>query len=81
MTLEELENSLPNGLHDAEVRKITLDYEHRQLTVDLAVWVGNMDEHRDLREAYKAAQVQISGLLFAVMEAPDRVIPLESPPS
>jgi hypothetical protein len=71
MTLEELENSLPNGLHDAEVNKITIDYEHRRATVDLAVWVGNMDDPPHRREAYKAAQVQIPGLLFVVMEAPD----------
>ena len=33
MTLEELEEQLPNGLHDAKIRSITHSYEHRALIV------------------------------------------------
>jgi hypothetical protein len=52
VTLEELENTLPNGLHDAEVRRITVDYERRKVTLEVAVWVGDMDEPAERREAY-----------------------------
>ena len=61
-TLLEIEQSLPNGLHDAEVRKITADYEHLGATIDLAVWVGDKDDPPERREAYKEGQLEISGL-------------------
>jgi hypothetical protein len=41
MTLEELENALPNGLHDAGVNRINVDYES---TFDVEIWVGDMND-------------------------------------
>jgi hypothetical protein len=75
MTLEGLENTLPNGLHDAEVQRIVLNYERRTATLDVAVWVGDMDDPPERREAYKNGRVEISGLLFLVMEPPDPKYP------
>jgi len=71
MTLEELENTLPNGLHDSEVKRISVDYGRRNLVLDLSVWVGDMGDAPERREAYRKARVEISGLLFLVMEPPD----------
>jgi hypothetical protein len=71
MTLEELENTLPNGLHDAEVRSLTVDYSQRLLVLEMEVWVGSMDDPPDRREAYKTGRLEISGLVFLVMEPPD----------
>jgi hypothetical protein len=78
MTLLEIEQLLPNGLHDAEVRKITIDYERRKVTVDLAVWVGEMDDPPERREAYKEGQLEISGLLFFAIEPPDASYPFQN---
>lgn len=75
MTLEELENTLPNGLHDADVQGITVDYAQRKVTFDLAVWVGKMEDPPERREAYKSGRIEISGLLFLVMEPPDPKYP------
>src|SRR5438477_11408903 len=71
MTLAELENTLPNGLHDSEVTRINIDYEHRSLVLDLSVWVGEMGDAPERREAYRRARIEFSGLLFLVMEQPD----------
>jgi hypothetical protein len=79
-TLLEIEQSLPNGLHDAEVRKITVDHEHRRATIDLAVWVGDMDDPPERREAYKEGQLEISGLLFLAIEPPDASDPFQDNP-
>ena len=79
MTLEELENTLPNGLHDAEVQGITVDYAQRKVTFDLAVWVGKMEDPPEQREAYKNGRIEISGLLFLVMESPDPKYPFTRP--
>lgn len=79
MTLVELEKTLPNGLHDARVSRITIDYRKRKLTLDLDVWVGDMDsDSHEVREAYEPAQVLIDGLLFAVLEPPDAAYPFSN---
>jgi hypothetical protein len=78
MTLEELENTLPNGLHDAEIQRMAVDYEKRKVTLELAVWVGNMDDPPERREAYKSGRIDISGLLFLVMEPPDAKYPFKT---
>jgi len=71
MTLEELENTLPNGLHDAEVQRLDVDYAQRKVTFELAVWVGDMGDPPEKREAYKSGRLEITGLIFLVMEPPD----------
>lgn len=75
MTLEELENTLPNGLHDAEVKKLNVDYEQRNLAIDVDIWVGKMTDSPQKREAYRKGRIEISGLLFLVMEPPDPSYP------
>jgi hypothetical protein len=77
MTLEELENTLPNGLHDSEVKRISVDYEQRSLVLEIAVWVGSMDDAPERREAYKSARIEISGLLFVAMDLPDPNYPFK----
>jgi hypothetical protein len=78
VTLEELEKTLPNGLHDAEVQRIAVDYQQRKLTLEVAVWVGNMDDPPERREAYRKGRIEISGLLFLVMEPPDPTYPFQT---
>ena len=77
MTLEELEDTLPNGLHDAEVQRVTVDYGQRSLILELAVWVGKMDDPPERREAYKSGRIDITGLIFQVMEPPDPKYPFK----
>jgi hypothetical protein len=71
MTLEELEATLPNGLHDAEVKSVLIDYVERRATMELSVWVGDMSDLPATREAYKDGSLTISGLLFVAVEPPD----------
>jgi len=78
MTLEELENTLPNGLHDAEIERIAVDYALRKLTLEVAVWVGDMGDPPERREAYKNGRIEISGLIFLVMEPPDPKYPYQT---
>lgn len=72
MTLTELENSLPNGLHDAQVSRLHFDYKGRLATLDLAICTGDPGaKTAEERGEYKNAQLIISGLQFAVIEPPD----------
>jgi hypothetical protein len=60
-------SSLPNGLRDAELETVTLDFKKRKASLELDVWVGDEEE----LEAYRHAQVTLSGLLVWVSEPPD----------
>jgi hypothetical protein len=75
MTIDELDASLPNGLHDAKLERVAIDFVDRTARLDLDIWVGDDEE----REAYRRAQVTLSGLLFWVSEPPDPLHP-SSPP-
>jgi hypothetical protein len=79
VTLEELELSLPNGLHDAEMQRVSIDYQQRTMTIDLSVFVGEIDAPLEQREAYREGTLLISGLQFASIEPPDANYPLSEP--
>lgn len=68
MSLKELEGSLPNGFHDARIKKINLNYEKRIIVLEIAVDISNPDT--DLPE-YRVGKIVISNFLFCVIEQPD----------
>jgi hypothetical protein len=70
MTFEETAAALPNGFHDAELQHFEMDYVHRKLRFDLAVWIGDMDDSRR-RELYRPARLILDDVAFLVIEPPD----------
>jgi hypothetical protein len=79
VTLEELEDSLPNGLHDAEIQRVCIDYQQRTMTIDMSVFVGDIAAPPEKREAYRDGSLVISGLQFATIEPPDARYPFSTP--
>jgi hypothetical protein len=72
LNLEELNNKLPNGFHDAKLLSIQLDYIARTATLHLSLWVGSMEAPPGPnREKYQAAILNLSGLCFCSIEPPD----------
>jgi hypothetical protein len=69
MSIEDIERALPNGLHDAIMRRYVIDYEKRTLEFSLDVWVGNL-ESKDVsqRERYKPGILSFEGLAYFVIE-------------
>ena len=55
MTLEELEEQLPNGLHDAKIRSITHSYDTGALIVRVEILTGLPDDPPAIRFAYRDA--------------------------
>jgi hypothetical protein len=56
-TLQEIIDSLPNGLHDAQVHSINLDYVKREAKLTLSVWVGSrIREIAELRREFGAGR-------------------------
>ncbi len=77
MTFRQLVASLPNGLHDAELRRFELDYEQRKLRFELAIWVGNLSDAKS-RELYRPAILTFADVAYLVAEPPAVAIPLNS---
>ena len=71
MSIVDLLDSLPNGLHDAELHCIDVDYVARTANFSLDVWIGDMSQEGTAREAYRHAKVILTGLVYFVVEAPD----------
>lgn len=76
MTLDELYKTLPNGLHDAMVHSITVDYSKQQVRFDISVWVGDLDsQDEDAREAYRDGELVLNDIGYYIVEAPDPTYP------
>jgi len=69
MTLEEMEETLPNRFHDSEIRTILVDCAQRTATLERSV-VGDLDAPPEKREVYKEATLVVSGVLLSVLEPP-----------
>lgn len=67
MNLFQLEDSLPNGLHDAKLRRVSIDYIERTAILELEIWVDDIDA---LLELYRPARITLSGLVSFVIEPP-----------
>ncbi len=68
--LEGVAGEWPNGLHDAFLRTLTIEYESRRATLVLQVWVGDPDADTEVeREAYRPLTLTISGLLWCIIES------------
>lgn len=76
MTLKDIEDSLPNGLHDAKVRRVEIDYEKRTVKFSLLVWTGNLSSDDEAsREAYQEGELTIRDFIYFVIEPPDSSYP------
>lgn len=64
MTLEEIEDSLPWGFHDAYLTRIETDWAQRQLALELRLMIA---EHQ---ETDQLARVTVTGLHFFVAFPP-----------
>ena len=71
MTLDELTASLPNGFHDAKLKSVSIDYVNRNATLELDIWVGELDaSSKREREKYRPGQLRLLGMIFWVSEPP-----------
>jgi hypothetical protein len=74
MTVEEAEESLPNGLHDAEIETVFYDLAAKTLTLRIFVWVCAMDNSPFERELYRRAALNFSSVHFFAKTTPRNVV-------
>lgn len=69
MTFEELEEKLPNGFHDAEIRTINIDFLNRSIVVGMnlhASMPGDLDPER-----YRPGTLRVVSPYLFFIEPPD----------
>jgi hypothetical protein len=71
VTLVEIEDQLPNGFHDSALKGLAVDYERRTVRFHLAISVGDADGPREHRDDCRDAQLELSGMIFLVVDPPD----------
>ncbi len=71
MTLEQIEQSLPNGLHDATLSSFARDLEKKALVIRVSVLMGLPNDPPESRERYRDAIITFSGVKLLVAECPD----------
>ena len=72
MQLTDIENSLPNGFHDAFIESLNVDYTSKRALIKLRLCIGDPDATtKEEKEAYKKADLELLGLVYFVIDAPD----------
>ena len=72
MNLFQLAETLPNGLHDAQLRRLSVDYVERTAVLELEIWVDDTDVFLEL---YRPARIVLKGLAYLVIQPPDAGYP------
>lgn len=67
MTFPELERTLPNGLHDAELLDVTIDHEREQVVFELNL---DVSENTDEQDRYRRGRITFSGVAFVAIDPP-----------
>jgi hypothetical protein len=82
MTMQEVEYRTPNGLHDAYLLGLSIDYEERILRLKIS-WVVSLPQDSAAKSGltYRKGELVVSGLKYCVVgppvkgdgEAPDQI--------
>lgn len=73
MTFAELDDALPNGLHDAYLKNIAVCFKTRTAELELALIV----DLEGTKPIYKDASIRLSGLWALVIDGPDVAMDLD----
>jgi hypothetical protein len=68
----EAEKQLPNGLHDADLVRYSVDYETRTAEFVFDAWTGDMQAPAGKeRERHERIILRVKGLYFIAIDPPD----------
>jgi len=72
VNLAEAENLLPNGLHDADLVRYSVDYETRTAEFEFNAWTGDMQAPPGPeRERHERLILRVKGVYFIAIDPPD----------
>lgn len=70
MTLEEIDEVLPNGLHDAQINQMIRDYDLAEIILKVKVLVGLPAQPRPDRDRYRSGRIHFRQVYFCSVEPP-----------
>ena len=80
-TVRDIETLLPNGLHDAVLRRYGVDLEKGEASLRFDVWVGDLEASEEAeREKYRAGTLELTGVRYFVVEPPSTELQLAFEP-
>ena len=71
MNIFELEKTLPNGFHDAQLLELAVFWADQTSILKLQVWVGDLSGPKAERERYKYGELRLTGVGYLYMDRPD----------
>jgi hypothetical protein len=74
MTLQEIENKLPNGLHDAQLLRLDLDLARSTLILEVEVDSSIPEEDKEEGDP-TPAKITVTGLCYLKLDPPDVLNP------
>ena len=79
MTLEEIEDTLPNGFHDAQIQEIAMNYDEARLTLRIKIWAGSPSSSPPERDRYRSGILTFRRVQFFAVELPQAGIAFQHP--
>lgn len=67
MTLAQIDETLPNGFHDAEIEQLMWNFQTNSAVLDIDFWVATDKKEREKR---RLGRVELQGILFVVVDPP-----------
>src|ERR1700683_3275437 len=71
MTLEELDEFLPNGLHDARIKTLAHNYERGAVKLEVEILFGLPGDPEPNRFRYRDGEILFHRVLFCSIEVPE----------
>jgi len=81
MTLEELSEGLPNGLHDARIKRSTHDYEKATVKLNIEILVGLPEDPPGHTYGYRDGEIVFHRSVFCAVQVPGSNRSLQHPGS
>lgn len=74
MKLLEIDESLPHGFHDSNLRRIDFDCVEFKLTLHLDIWIGDTNSKSEDEQAlHRPAVLTVTGLRFLIIDPPKQL--------
>jgi hypothetical protein len=78
VTIHQLIESLPNGLHDAEIHRLSIDYTARTIECEVDIWIEDERIPGSDIDFTRSARLIFADMEYCVIEPPDPRYPYDS---
>ena len=68
MTLAQIDETLPNGFHDAEIERLDWNFQTNSAVLDIDFWVAIEEEDREKR---RRGRIELQGIIFLSVGLPE----------